>query len=157
MDYKNESRTVKAVRGNLPRAFTPNMGSHHCCFFNAFGQVMGIFVSLYMNSFGYHIHAIGIAVATYGLGFFIGSACCGYLCEKYHPKDIISYSMLVNSIFVAAVVISQQFQFILSILALCGMSNSMVCPATIMLPKQLEQGKNCIRALGLQRPDINLG
>lgn len=126
-------------------------------FFNAMGQIMGMFVSLYMHSLGFSLQSIGIAITTYGFGFLAGSYASGFLCEKIHPKHILSISMLINSFLIAAIVLSTRLNYMLIILAFCGLSTSSVRPASVLLINALVDQSDRARALGLRRVGINLG
>ncbi len=126
-------------------------------FFNSMGQIIGMFVSLYLNILNYNIKEIGYALTIYGIGYLLGSYVSGDLCKKYHPKDILCFSMLFNSIFIAAIVFSHNLIYISIVLACSGASNSTVRPASVLLINQLVKPEERTRTLGLRRVCINLG
>lgn len=126
-------------------------------FFNSMGQIIGMFVSLYLNTLHYNIQQIGFALTIFGIGYLLGSYMCGYFCEKYHPKDVLCFSMLSNSFFITALMFSHNLTYISAILACSGFSNSTVRPASVLLINQLVDPQNRTRTLGLRRVCINLG
>lgn len=126
-------------------------------FFNSMGQIIGMFVSLYLNTLHYNIREIGFALTVYGIGYLAGSYMSGDLCKKYHPKDILCFSMLFNSVFIAAVIFSNNLVYISIVLACSGLSNSTVRPASVLLINQLVKPEHRARTFGLRRVCINLG
>lgn len=126
-------------------------------FFNSMGQIIGMFVSLYLNTLNYNIQEISFALTIYGIGYLLGSYMSGYFCEKYHPKDILCTSMLVNSVFITAMAFSSHLIYISIVLACSGFSNSTVRPASVLLINQLVKQQDRARTLGLRRVCINLG
>lgn len=126
-------------------------------FFNSMGQIIGMFVSLYLNKLSYNIQEVSFALTIYGLGYLMGSYISGYLCERHHPKDILCFSMLLNSVFITAMAFSPHLIYISAVLACSGFSNSTVRPASVLLINQLVSPQDRARTLGLRRVCINLG
>ena|GEM_PF-4251611 len=126
-------------------------------FFNSLGQIIGMFVSLYLHTLGYNIQQIGFVLTIYGAGYLLSSYLCGYFCKKHHPKDVLCFSMLSNSIFITAIIFSHNLIYISAVLACSGFSNCLVRPASVLLINQLVTPQDRARTLGLRRVCINLG
>lgn len=126
-------------------------------FFNAIGQIMAVFFSLYLKNLGFSIHTIGLAITLFGGGYLVGGYISGTLCDKVHPKYLVSYSMLANSLFMFGFLFSSNLYYIYIMLILCGISGSSTRPASIMLIHYSVHQDSRSRALGLRRVGINLG
>ena len=126
-------------------------------FFNAMGQMLPLFASLYLKHLNYDIDVIGMIITLYGVGFLIGSYLSGILCDKLPVKHVLSYSMLLNSLCFFAIMLSTNIYWFSIMFFLSGITGSTVRPASVILVSYFAKPCNRIRALGLRRVGINLG
>jgi MFS family permease len=126
-------------------------------FADALGNMVSIFMSLYLHHLGYSIKLIGIFMAIYGSGGIIGAYLGGDLSDKINPLKILITSLISNSILLLLFVNFHHITILFIIVFLLGIIQHIFRPAALYILSESSDSENLTQLIGLRRVMVNLG
>lgn len=126
-------------------------------FVNAMGQMVMLFLSLYLTRQGMPIHSVGVILAAYGLGGVVGGYCGGVLSDKVGAIIVTVVALLATSLLFFGLIIATQIWWLSADIFLLGALSCAIRPAIILLLIEHIDAADRSRIFGLRRIVINVG
>lgn len=126
-------------------------------FINRFGSFVIPFLLLYLRGQGYSIAQSGLAVSTYGVGFFLANSVGGYVTDRFGRRNAIVFSMISGAASMLALSQARGLPAILIATTLAGFFSELYRPASSALLADLVPADKRIIGYSMYRLAINLG
>ena len=126
-------------------------------FFNSGGIMILILTSLFFNDMHFDARVIGVLSATFGIGAFLGAYTGGHLSDFISAKNIMSFSILGNSVFILSFALTENVVLFGICMFLIGFCNAGFRPSSMLMLIN-ERGKlTSPQVLAYRKVVFNLG
>lgn len=126
-------------------------------FINRFGSFVVPFLILYLRAEGYTIEQAGLAVSTYGVGFFLANSVGGYVTDRFGRRNAIVVSMVSGALSLLLLSQARGLPAILLLTTLAGLTAELYRPASQALLADLLTAEQRVIGYSAYRLAINLG
>src|SRR3990167_11088784 len=126
-------------------------------FINSLGDMIPLFLALYLKNKNVSIAIIGVIISCYGAGGILGGYLGGYLSDKMNSYLVAIFSLFINAVLLIFLTVAAKQFYLLLIIFFLGLFNSAFRPAIMLLLTQLVDNKERTKVFGLRRVFINLG
>lgn len=143
---------------------SPYQGIHYtvwilmsAIFTDALGQMVSIFMPLYLRHLGYSIQSIGFLISIYGVGGIIGAYLGGELSDRIGPLKILVTSLIINSFILLIFMTIKDLNILFLIGFSLGIFQHVFRPASLYILTKGSESSDRTRLIGLRRVTVNLG